>query len=59
MSVLLLLGFFIRAKLTALFRSSIHKTSYEDEKKFQIKGLLIVWAISTIAIFVLVAFFTE
>jgi hypothetical protein len=58
-SLVLLIGFFVRANLTAIFRSFLHKTDVEDEKKFQKKGLLIVWVVFTIGAFIFVAFFVE
>ena len=58
-SLVLFLGFTIRANLTAIIRSFLHKTDVEKEKKFQHKGLIIVWGIFTIAAFIFVTFFVQ
>ena len=58
-SVVLLIGFMVRANFMAVLRSFIHKIELEKDKKSQFSGLIIFWAISTIALFVFVIFFFE
>ena len=58
-SVFLLLGFLLRANLTAVVRSFLHNTDIYEEKKFQFKGLIVVWAIFTIIVFIFVIFFVD
>ncbi len=58
-SAVTFVGLFIRATVNAILDSSIHKTDYDKEKKFQHKGLIAFWAISTVAAIVIVVFFVD